>query len=72
MGMDTAPADCRVSLVVPVHKEFMMKIAVTAASGQLGRAIVKATAALIGNQNVIGIARSAARSPRAQASSAES
>lgn len=34
-----------------------MKIAVTAASGQLGRAIVKATTALIGSEHVIGIAR---------------
>ena len=34
-----------------------MKIAVTAASGQLGHAIVKATIALIGRDNVIGIAR---------------
>lgn len=38
-----------------------MKIAVTAASGQLGRAIVRATTALIGNDNVIGIARTPAK-----------
>ena len=34
-----------------------MKIAVTAASGNLGAEIVKATAALIGKENVIGLAR---------------
>lgn len=34
-----------------------MSIAVTAASGHLGREIIKATAALVGNKNVIGIAR---------------
>ena len=38
-----------------------MKVAITAASGQLGRAIVKATAALIGQTNVIGIARTPAK-----------
>lgn len=35
----------------------MTKIAVTAASGQLGSAIVKATAAIVGSDNVIGLAR---------------
>lgn len=34
-----------------------MKIAVTAASGKLGKEIVKATVALVGNENVIGLAR---------------
>jgi NAD(P)H dehydrogenase (quinone) len=38
-----------------------MKIAITAAGGKLGRAIVKATAALIGSDNVIGIARTPAK-----------
>lgn len=38
-----------------------MKIAITAASGQLGRAIVKATATLAGKNNVIGIARTPAK-----------
>ncbi|MGB0134699.1 SDR family oxidoreductase [Dokdonella sp.] len=38
-----------------------MKIAVTAASGQLGHAIVHATVALIGHDNVIGIARTPAK-----------
>ena len=34
-----------------------MKIAVTAASGQLGKEIVKATIALLTRDNVIGLAR---------------
>ena len=34
-----------------------MNIAITAASGQLGSAIVKATGALLSNENVIGLAR---------------
>lgn len=34
-----------------------MKIAVTAASGQLGTAIIKATIALVTRENVIGLAR---------------
>ena len=34
-----------------------MKIAITAASGQLGSAILKATVALLSNENVIGLAR---------------
>ncbi|WED24583.1 SDR family oxidoreductase [Vibrio sp. JC009] len=34
-----------------------MKIAITAASGQLGAAIVKATAAVVSKENVIGLAR---------------
>jgi len=34
-----------------------MKIAVTAASGKLGREIVKATCAVVGSENVIGLAR---------------
>lgn len=34
-----------------------MKIAITAASGQLGSAIFKATAALLSTENVIGLAR---------------
>lgn len=36
-----------------------MKIAVTAASGHLGRAIIQATTALINRDNVIGLARTA-------------
>ena len=38
-----------------------MKIAITAASGQLGRAIVDATSTLIGKNNVVGIARTPAK-----------
>ncbi len=34
-----------------------MKIAITAASGQLGSAILKATVALVSSENVIGLAR---------------
>ena len=34
-----------------------MKIAITAASGQLGAAIVRATSALVGAENVVGLAR---------------
>ncbi len=34
-----------------------MKIAVTAATGQLGGAIINALIALIGKENVVGIAR---------------
>ena len=34
-----------------------MKIAITAASGQLGKEIVKATVALLSKENVIGLAR---------------
>lgn len=34
-----------------------MKVAVTAASGQLGKEIVKATIALMGRDSVIGLAR---------------
>jgi NAD(P)H dehydrogenase (quinone) len=37
--------------------EKRMKIAVTAASGQLGKEIVKATIALLTRDNVIGLAR---------------
>ncbi len=39
----------------------MAKIAITAASGQLGRAIVKATSLVIGQENVIGLARTPAK-----------
>ena len=35
-----------------------MKVAITAASGKLGTEIVEATAALLSNENVIGLARS--------------
>ena len=38
-----------------------MKIAITAASGQLGGEIVKATSLLIGKENVIGLARTPAK-----------
>lgn len=38
-----------------------MKIAVTAASGKLGQAIVKATIALVGQENIIGLARTPAK-----------
>jgi len=38
-----------------------MKIAVTAASGQLGSEIVKACVALVGTQNVIALARTPAK-----------
>lgn len=34
-----------------------MKIAVTAASGQLGAAIVKATAEVVSSENVVALAR---------------
>lgn len=39
----------------------MAKIAITAASGQLGGEIVKATSLLIGKENVIGLARTPAK-----------
>ena len=35
----------------------MVKIAITAASGKLGRALVKATGSVIGQENVVGLAR---------------
>jgi NAD(P)H dehydrogenase (quinone) len=38
-----------------------MKIAITAASGQLGRAIINATISVVGRGNVIGIARTPAK-----------
>lgn len=38
-----------------------MKIAITAASGKLGRAVVEASKALVGSDHVIGIARTPAR-----------
>ena len=38
-----------------------MKIAITAASGQLGRSIIKETAFKVGKENVIGIARTPAK-----------
>lgn len=39
----------------------MVKIAITAASGQLGSEIVKATCSLVGKENVIGLARTPAK-----------
>lgn len=39
----------------------MTKIAVTAASGQLGAAIVKAVVAVVGERNVVGLARTPAK-----------
>ncbi len=39
----------------------MVKIAITAASGQLGREIAKATCLVIGQENVIGLARTPAK-----------
>jgi NAD(P)H dehydrogenase (quinone) len=40
-----------------LNQEHQVKIAITAASGQLGTAIVKATVALLEKENVIGLAR---------------
>ena len=39
----------------------MVKIAITAASGQLGREIVRATCLLVGKENVVGLARTPAK-----------
>jgi len=39
----------------------MVKIAITAVSGQLGSAIVKATCLIVGEENVIGLARTPAK-----------
>lgn len=40
------------------RKEPVMKVAVTTAGGRLGRAIIKQTAAGVGRENVVGVARS--------------
>ncbi|MGB5545952.1 MAG: hypothetical protein WBM74_05230, partial [Polyangiales bacterium] len=45
----------------PLLSIAIMKIAVTAASGQLGSEIVKACVALVGTQNVIALARTPAK-----------